>query len=51
MKPNKKTARIVGILFLLATATYMTGSMLIDPIVNAPDYLMHVYPNRIQIIK
>ncbi len=47
---NKKSARIVGILFLVATATYMTGSMLIDTVVNAPDYLMSVYPNRIQII-
>lgn len=50
MTTNKKTARIVGLLFLLATATYMTGSMLIDTIVNAPDYLMNVYPNRVQII-
>lgn len=50
MKPNKKTARIVGILFLLATATYMTGSMLIDTLVKSPDYLTNVYPNRIQII-
>lgn len=50
MNTGKKSAKIVGILFLLATATYMTGSMLIDSIMNAPDYLVNVYPNRIQII-
>lgn len=50
MNTDKKNARIVGLLFLLATATYMTGSALIDTIVNAPDYLMNVYPNRVQVI-
>jgi Domain of unknown function (DUF4386) len=46
---NKTTARIVGVLFLAATATYLSGTLLIDSIVNAPDYLIHVYPNRTQV--
>ena len=50
MNANKKSARIIGLLFLIATATYMAGSGLIDTILNTPDYLSHAYPNRTQII-
>jgi hypothetical protein len=46
---NKTTARIVGVLFIAATATYLSGTLLIDSILNAPDYLSDVYPNRTQV--
>lgn len=46
---NKTTARLVGALFLLATATYITGSGMLDSILTAPDYLSQVYPNRTQV--
>jgi len=50
MISNRKTAIIVGVLFLTATATAMLGDSLIGSILNAPDYLMNVYPNRTQVI-
>jgi len=50
MDANKKTARIVGVLILAATATYMLGSGLLDSMLNAPDYLLHVYPNSTQVV-
>lgn len=50
MNTNKKTARIVGALFIFATIAYMTGSSLIGSIVNAPDYLINVYPNKTGVI-
>jgi hypothetical protein len=50
MKRNRRTARIVGVLILTATATYALGTGLIGSILDAPDYLADVYPNRIQMI-
>jgi len=51
MKSNKKTAIIVGVLFLTATATFMIGdSLLIESIINAPDYLIKVFENKTQVI-
>lgn len=50
MISNKKFARIVGVLFLVATASYILGNGLIASIVNVPDYLIHVYPNKTQVI-
>ena len=51
MDSNKKTAIIVGVLFLTATATFMIGdSLLIESIINAPDYLIKVFENKTQVI-
>jgi hypothetical protein len=50
MKPYRKTAIIVGVLFLTATATYMVGSGFIDSSLNAPDYLINVSENITQVI-
>jgi hypothetical protein len=50
MNSNRKTAIIVGVLFLTATVTGMLGDSLIGSILNAPDYLVNVYPNRTQVI-
>jgi hypothetical protein len=50
MNSNRKTAIIVGALFLTATVTGMLGDSLVGLIVNAPDYLIGVYPNRTQVI-
>lgn len=47
---GKTTARIVGALILLATATYMFGEGLLATILNAPDYLRHVAPNSTQVV-
>ena len=50
MNKNKKTAISVGALMLLATVTYMAGSGLLQSILNLPDYLINIYPNRTQVI-
>ncbi|MCP4536179.1 MAG: DUF4386 domain-containing protein [Chloroflexi bacterium] len=46
MNTNKKTAIIVGVLFITATVTYMIGSSYLDPILDAPDYLVNVSANK-----
>ncbi|TFE22718.1 DUF4386 domain-containing protein [Cohnella luojiensis] len=50
MNANKKTARIVGALFLIATAAFMIGSGLLESVLNNPDYLNNLYPNRMKVI-
>jgi hypothetical protein len=50
MKTIRRTARIVGVLILIATATYALGTGLIGTILDAPDYLRDVYPNRTQLV-
>ena len=40
MNSNKKAAKIVGILFILAAVTAVIGLHLYDPILNGPDYLI-----------
>ncbi|MCM3789269.1 DUF4386 domain-containing protein [Domibacillus indicus] len=39
MNSNKKAAKIVGVLFILAAVTAIIGVILYDPILNSPDYL------------
>jgi len=50
MNTNKKTAIIAGVLFITATATYMLGSGFLEPILNAPDYLINVSANQNQVL-
>lgn len=51
MNTNKKTARIVGVLFLIAFFTSMIGSAgFIEPVINAPDYLVNINPNKSRLI-
>jgi len=47
---TKKTAIIVGILFITATVTYMLGSGYLDPILYAPDNLTNVSANANQVL-
>ena len=49
MKSYKKTARIVGVLFIIATAAIFAES-LYEPILSSPDYLDIIYPNKIIVI-
>ncbi|MDO6851726.1 DUF4386 domain-containing protein [Priestia megaterium] len=39
MNSNKKAAKMVGVLFILAAVTAIIGLILYDPILNGPDYL------------
>ena len=50
MDSNKKTAIIVGVLFIIATAFLFIGGAFYNPILSSPDYLVNAYPNRIIVI-
>jgi hypothetical protein len=50
MNSDRKTAIIVGILFVAAMVTSIIGDGLIKSILNAPDYLINVYPHKTQVI-
>src|ERR1700680_1284190 len=47
---NRKTAVLVGVLFLVATATFFISSALITPILGSPGYLAAVGKNSTLII-
>lgn len=47
----RKSAIIVGVLFIIATVVSILGSLVIlAPILDAPDYLVQVYENQTQVI-
>lgn len=50
MNSNRKTAIIVGVLFILATVSSIIGVTLYDPILNGPDYLIKGSENANQVI-
>ncbi|WEK54126.1 MAG: DUF4386 domain-containing protein [Candidatus Cohnella colombiensis] len=41
-----KIARVAGVLFLVSTGTYMIGNGLLDHVLNRPDFLTNLYPDR-----
>ena len=49
MEPIRRTAIIVGVLFITATVAYSVGLALIDPLVDAPDYLTEIAENENQV--
>jgi hypothetical protein len=51
MNTNRKTAIMVGALFLFSNVTFLLGSFVfVEPILGAPDYLTLVSANRTQVI-
>jgi hypothetical protein len=50
MNPNRKSAIIVGVLFILATVSAIIGLLLYDPILNNSDYLIKGSENANQVI-
>ncbi|MGM0879659.1 MAG: DUF4386 domain-containing protein [Bacillota bacterium] len=50
MNSNKKTARIVGVLFLVATAAFMIGDGVLQSVLNHPEFLANLYPDRTKVI-
>lgn len=50
MNRNKRTARIVGALFLTAMVTSLLGGVWLESILSAPDYLIAVSANETQVI-
>ena len=50
LNTHRKTAIIVGILFIIATVMLFVGSTIYDPILSSADYLDSAYPNKINVI-
>jgi hypothetical protein len=49
MNPHRKTAIIVGALFITATVAYSLSAILLDPIIGASDFLTSVSENNNQV--
>ncbi len=50
MNSPRKTAIIVGVLFIIATSFLFIGGSFYNPILSSPDYLDNAYPNKIIVI-
>jgi hypothetical protein len=50
MSTKRKTAIIVGALFLIAMVTSLGGGLWLESILTAPDYLLTVSANETQVI-
>ncbi|MFC0211622.1 DUF4386 domain-containing protein [Paenibacillus chartarius] len=50
MTANRGTARLAGALFLISTAAFLIGSGLIDSVLNQPEYLARLYPDRMKVM-
>ncbi len=50
MNTSRKTAIIVGVLYIIGTVTGILSVVFTGPILNAPDYLIKVSANEIQIL-
>jgi hypothetical protein len=50
MNSNKRTARIVGVLFLTAMVASLVGGGLVESVLSAPDFLTAIPENETQVI-
>ena len=50
MNTSRKTAIIVGALFIMALVLFLIGQAIYEPILGSPDYLDNAYPNRVIVI-
>ncbi|MEH7097378.1 DUF4386 domain-containing protein [Neobacillus vireti] len=50
MKSNKKAAKIVGVLFIVAAVTAVVGLNLYNPILKGPDYLLNGSKHAKQVV-
>ncbi|UGV41406.1 DUF4386 domain-containing protein [Methanococcoides orientis] len=50
MDSSRKTAIIVGVLFIFAIVMLFVGEALYKPILDSPDYLDNAYPNKTVVI-
>ncbi|MFF3921827.1 DUF4386 domain-containing protein [Paenibacillus lactis] len=46
----KRMAKVAGALFLVSTGAYMIGSGILDPLLHRPNFLTHLYSNRIHAV-
>ena len=50
MNSNKKTARVVGVLFITATVTAILAGLSLEPVLDDRDYLLSVSANENQVL-
>jgi hypothetical protein len=50
MKSTRRTAIVVGALFISGYVGVFVAEAISSPVLNAPDYLTSVYPNRLKVI-
>lgn len=50
MNRGRLTAVLVGVLFLVATASYLAGSQLLASVLDAPDFLARAHPERERLV-
>lgn len=50
MNSDRKTAIIVGVLFLIALIFNLIASGILDPVLSVSDYLVNAYPNKTTVI-
>jgi hypothetical protein len=50
MNTHKKTAIIVGVLFIMALVPFLIGQALYEPILGSPDYLDNAFPKRVIVV-
>lgn len=50
MNTHRKTAIVVGVLFIIATAFLFIGEAVYNPVLDSPDYLENAYPNRATVV-
>ena len=50
MNSNRKTAVIVGVLFITATVSAVVSGFLVGPILDGPDYLINLSANENQVL-
>jgi hypothetical protein len=50
MSTNKKTARIVGALFITVNIAFLAGVLSLEPILTSPDYLEIMSAKRTQVV-
>ena len=50
MKTYRKTAIVAGVLFLAGYLGIFLGSAIYSPVVDAPDYLSVIFPNKTQVV-
>lgn len=50
MNTHRKSAIIVGVLFIMALVLFLIGQAFYEPILGSPDYLDNAYPSRVIVI-
>lgn len=50
MTPSRRTAAIVGVLFIVATVGFLVGQAIHGPVLESSDYLDRAYPQRSTVV-